>query len=183
MDINMPVMDGITCCRRIKQDPDIASIPVVMVTTAGSAEDVEICRQAGCNDYITKPIDRRLFLDMGRKYLPPVDRREPRIPAKGSVNFSIDGRSVQGEVVDLSIGGAYIASVTCLRQEDRVTLTLTLNDEEPRTIKARGRVAWENRGGIPSKAHLPEGFGVEFLDLDALSRELLIQYVEARKPS
>jgi hypothetical protein len=44
-------------------------------------------------------------------------------------------------------------------------------------------VAWENRGELPSKAHLPEGFGVEFLDLDALSRELLIQYVEARKPS
>src|ERR1039457_2919395 len=35
MDINMPVMDGVSCCAAIKADPGLRSIPVVMVTTKG----------------------------------------------------------------------------------------------------------------------------------------------------
>src|SRR5689334_6862148 len=65
MDLNMPVMDGPTCCAAIKADPELSSIPIVMVTTAGREEDEARCRQAGCDDYLTKPIDRQVFLEKG----------------------------------------------------------------------------------------------------------------------
>lgn len=58
LDIVMPEMDGIETCRRLKEDPTTRGIPVVMVTTKGEPDKVEEAFLAGCNDYITKPIDK-----------------------------------------------------------------------------------------------------------------------------
>jgi CheY-like chemotaxis protein len=58
IDIVMPLMDGITCCRRIKMDPEINHTKVIMVTGTGEYGKVAEAFQAGCDDYITKPIDR-----------------------------------------------------------------------------------------------------------------------------
>ena len=58
LDIMMPKMDGIETCRRLKSNPDTNAIPVVMVTTKGEAERVEQAFLAGCDDYITKPVDK-----------------------------------------------------------------------------------------------------------------------------
>src|ERR1035441_3908591 len=57
--LNMPEMDGIDCCAAIKTDPDLRSIPVIMVTTHGMEESIERCRNAGCDGFLTKPLDRR----------------------------------------------------------------------------------------------------------------------------
>ena len=57
-DIMMPKMDGIEMCRQIKNDPELADVPVVMVTTKGEPEKVEQAFLAGCSDYLTKPIDK-----------------------------------------------------------------------------------------------------------------------------
>ena len=69
MDLNMPEMDGATCCAALKADPELRSIPVILVTTAGMSESVEQCKHAGCDGFLTKPIDRKTFLEMGRKFL------------------------------------------------------------------------------------------------------------------
>ena len=58
LDIMMPEMDGIEVCRRLKEGADTADIPIVMVTTKGEPEMIERAFQAGCDDYITKPIDK-----------------------------------------------------------------------------------------------------------------------------
>ena len=58
LDIMMPRMDGIECCRQIKTDDATKEIKVVMVTTKSEYEKVKEAFEAGCDDYITKPIDR-----------------------------------------------------------------------------------------------------------------------------
>jgi CheY-like chemotaxis protein len=58
LDVVMPEMDGLEMCRRVKGDPETAKIPVVMVTTKGEADRVEQAYLAGCDDYLTKPIDK-----------------------------------------------------------------------------------------------------------------------------
>jgi CheY-like chemotaxis protein len=58
LDLMMPEMDGIETCRRLKENPEIREIPVVVVTTKGEPELVEKAFEAGCNDYITKPVDK-----------------------------------------------------------------------------------------------------------------------------
>jgi CheY-like chemotaxis protein len=57
MDIVMPKMDGIEACRVLRSDEATKEIPIIMVTTRGEAENVEAGYAAGCNDYITKPVN------------------------------------------------------------------------------------------------------------------------------
>ena len=58
LDIMMPELDGVSTCRELKNDPATKHIPVVMVTTKGEPEMVERAFEAGCDDYITKPLDK-----------------------------------------------------------------------------------------------------------------------------
>ena len=58
LDVMMPGMDGIDCCRQLKLNPDWASIPVIMVTALNSQEDLARCFEAGADDFISKPVNR-----------------------------------------------------------------------------------------------------------------------------
>ena len=57
MDVVMPKMNGFDACKRIRQQAVTKDIPIIMVTTRGEPENVEIGFASGCNDYITKPIN------------------------------------------------------------------------------------------------------------------------------
>lgn len=182
MDLNMPIMDGAVCCRKIKENPATVSIPVVMVTTAGRPEDEEHCRGCGCDDYLTKPIDRRQFLAMGRKHLPSINRREPRVPCSSDVTLNVAGQTFTGKAVDVSVGGIYIATMSCMQRDDHLSLSFTINGKRPPlTISTEGRVAWENTGDAKNKLRLPSGFGVEFVGLDERIRNYLREYIEGHE--
>jgi CheY-like chemotaxis protein len=62
LDLMMPDMDGIETLRRLKENPDMQNIPVVVVTTKGDPELVKQAFEAGCDDYVTKPIDKMELL-------------------------------------------------------------------------------------------------------------------------
>ncbi len=57
LDVVMPRMDGFEACRRIRSHDATRAIPVIMVTTRGELDSVELGYESGCNDYITKPIN------------------------------------------------------------------------------------------------------------------------------
>ena len=57
LDVMMPGMDGFEVCKRIKENPAIAHIPVVMVTALTDASDKVRGLQAGADDFLTKPFD------------------------------------------------------------------------------------------------------------------------------
>ena len=63
MDLRLPGMDGLTVTRRLKADPATREIPVVAVTSYAMKGDEETARAAGCCAYVTKPIDKTLFLE------------------------------------------------------------------------------------------------------------------------
>jgi CheY-like chemotaxis protein len=69
LDIMMPKMDGIECCRRIKEDDAMKDVKVVMVTTKSEYERVKEAFAAGCDDYITKPIDKLELLSKIKELL------------------------------------------------------------------------------------------------------------------
>jgi two-component system cell cycle response regulator DivK len=56
MDFGMPVMDGWEATRRIKAEPGLRHIPIIAITSHAMVGDEEKARQAGCDDYMAKPI-------------------------------------------------------------------------------------------------------------------------------
>lgn len=56
LDLNMPRMDGREALRAIKSDPELRSIPVVVLTTSRAEEDILRSYDEGANSYITKPV-------------------------------------------------------------------------------------------------------------------------------
>jgi len=69
LDLVMPEMDGVETLRCLKGNPETKNIPVVVVTTKGDPGMAEQAFAAGCNDYITKPVDKVELLDKLRKHL------------------------------------------------------------------------------------------------------------------
>ena len=70
MDIQLPGIDGYETTRQIKAKLALRAIPIIAVTSyALSGDDVK-AREAGCNDYVTKPFSPRALLAKIREYLP-----------------------------------------------------------------------------------------------------------------
>jgi len=69
MDIQMPVMDGITAAKIIKNDPATKGITMIALTSFAMKGDRERFMEAGFDDYIAKPIDTRKLPAMVKKYL------------------------------------------------------------------------------------------------------------------
>ena len=57
MDIQMPVMDGLTATREIRQDPELSGLPVIALTAGVLAEERQAALDAGVDDFLAKPID------------------------------------------------------------------------------------------------------------------------------
>jgi CheY-like chemotaxis protein len=55
LDVRMPDLDGFETCRRLRQRPDLARVPVAFVTACKTEADVRNCVAAGGNDFIVKP--------------------------------------------------------------------------------------------------------------------------------
>jgi len=62
LDIMMPKMDGIEVCRRLKSDPALPFMPIVMVTAKADSKDVVAGLEAGGDDYLTKPVDHSALI-------------------------------------------------------------------------------------------------------------------------
>ncbi len=63
MDIQLPGMDGLTLTRKIKAHPQMSAIPIVALTAYAMKGDEEKTREAGCDGYISKPIDIENFIN------------------------------------------------------------------------------------------------------------------------
>ena len=57
LDMNLPVMDGWTVARTLRQDPATARLPIIALTAHAMSGDRDRMLEAGCNDYHPKPVD------------------------------------------------------------------------------------------------------------------------------
>jgi len=72
LDLNMPLMGGIELCRKIRENNSIACIYAV----TGNASFIELaaCREAGFDDYFTKPVDGEMLLKAAEEAFEKIDR-------------------------------------------------------------------------------------------------------------
>jgi CheY-like chemotaxis protein len=69
MDLGMPVMDGWEATRRIKANDGLKHIPVIAVTSHAMVGDEIEARKAGCDDYLSKPIDDEALIAKIKRFI------------------------------------------------------------------------------------------------------------------
>lgn len=79
MDLQLPGMDGLEATRSLKAEDAFKQTPVVALTSHAMEGDDEKARQAGCDGYVTKPIDTRSFLDTIEQYAGRSKKSEGRV--------------------------------------------------------------------------------------------------------
>ncbi len=80
LDVMMPKVDGIAACRRIKADPVLSRIPILMLTSLASVDDKVKGLEAGADDYLAKPFDLRELHARVRALLRASRRERDRSP-------------------------------------------------------------------------------------------------------
>ncbi len=69
MDVQIPEMDGLEVMRKIRQIPEIATIPIIVLTALAMDGDREKCLQAGANDYLSKPLKLKKLVMLIQQHL------------------------------------------------------------------------------------------------------------------
>jgi CheY-like chemotaxis protein/Tfp pilus assembly protein PilZ len=180
MDLHMPRMTGAECCAAMKADPALASIPVIMATSAGKDDDHELCRKAGCDGLLTKPFERGLYLDEIRRFIPELDRREARIPFTAAIRFQAFRVTMTGTILDLSTRGIFVATEYALDVGTEIVLTFNLSEANGSLMQAKGVVRWKNTIVKRLTEEYPPGFGLEFTAIAAESLSVFRRFLAKR---
>ncbi len=67
LDIRMPKVDGVEVLRRVKADPGLRLLPVIMLSTTDDPREIERCHRFGCSAYIQKPVNYDTFAHVVRR--------------------------------------------------------------------------------------------------------------------
>ena len=130
LDIMMPLIDGFSVCRQLKDDPETARIPVVICTAKNRKEDLIAAIRAGAEDYIIKPFTKDTVLGKIRRVLgakvpsttrmpAPAERRDSRRKVAGwSLSWGGQGQGgispvYKTKVYDISQKGLSFEFVRC----------------------------------------------------------------------
>ncbi len=184
LDLYMPEMDGEATCRALRSEPALTDVPVIMVTSGSGPSEVARCVEAGCDDYVLKPIRRGPLV---RKITGLVDERafeRVRVPLDVPVEFGpAPGTSArEGRAVNISAGGLFVETAEPVDPGAHLALSFALPvPEAGRPLSANGRVAWVNRGHERRKRDCGPGMGIAFRDLSDAGRSLITRFVRIRR--
>ena len=77
LDLTMPVMDGIATLTKLRADPELKSIPVIMLTAESDRENVFHITKLGVRDYILKPFNENQLLERAGRIVPLQKKDQP----------------------------------------------------------------------------------------------------------
>ena len=72
LDLQMPVMGGFAVIRELRKTPELSKLKVIAVTSFAMKGDREKALEAGFDEYVTKPIDTRKFVELVKNIIPTV---------------------------------------------------------------------------------------------------------------
>jgi phosphate regulon transcriptional regulator PhoB len=103
LDLMMPTMNGLEVCRRLRQDPVTASLPIVMLTAKGDEIDRVLGLEIGADDYVVKPFSPKELLARVRAVL----RRS--LPAPGASPTTLGALTIDPGTHTVSVGDEVLA--------------------------------------------------------------------------
>ncbi len=187
LDLYMPGIDGDEVCRRMRQDNRWKRLPVIMVTAAGKEEEIRKCLDAGCDDYITKPVQKKLLIEKVKRLLGAVKARtEERKPYSLQVQVRGEGQQMVATSRDLSRNGIFLNSPGSLPLGSVVELKLDLPGGRDIVLMGKvKRIKDGPDGGMGIYFIRPEKTGIKELDpllLDAVETGLTAKGTDSTEP-
>jgi CheY-like chemotaxis protein len=70
MDLSLPVIDGLSATKQIREHAAMNSVPIIALSAHDVIDFQGKAKDAGCTDYVTKPVDFNVLITMMEKYLP-----------------------------------------------------------------------------------------------------------------
>lgn len=174
---------GLALCRQIKTTPSLSSLPVILLYDQENPSLQQSCVDAGCDGYLSKPLNRQRFLELGRSLLAGI--REKRSSCELSVDYRTGIGNHSAKALDISSGGVFLQTPERFPLGETFKLEIHLGSEKqqgPR-ICCDGSIAWENRPEEPVKPHLPEGYGVKFTVVPPQAAAILNGFLKTLKMS
>ena len=169
MDMQMPVMDGLTATREIRKLPRHAQLPIVAMTANAMAGDRDRCIEAGMNDHVAKPIDPEQLWSTLARWIKPQDAQAVAEPARKPATQSQDVPCALAPIagLDMSAGlhralGREVLYVSLLRK-----FVLGQREFSARLATALAQPDWQDAERL---AHTLKGLSAQIGAID-LSRQ------------
>ena len=175
-DLSMREMDGDELCRRIRHDPDLRRLPVIVVTSGGSPDEHERAVRAGADGVISKPLCRVSLLQVVQRFLRLTTRSFERVSFEAEVRLSANGTDIWGWARNVSRGGMFVEAEAVLEPDSEFEIEFTVPDTSI-VVQPTARVVWRQLPGDPQRT---AGMGLQFLKLDREAEQWLEQYVYER---
>ncbi len=170
----MPGINGDEVCRQIRKNSIWQKLPILMVTAAGKPEEVQSCLDAGCDDYITKPVNKQELREKVERLLGTVQRRTAeRVAVRLPIQLQEGGRLHVVTAKDISTSGICLQSSAALEENTTVEMKLE-GPEGVEPISLYGKI---KRTGKQDE----EGCGVYFIYPDQKSKKLLDRLILSKK--
>jgi CheY-like chemotaxis protein len=169
-------VSGLELCKMIKQNPILADIPFVFISTDGLEETRMKAQAAGCVDYLMKPVTAGEFHKLMQCHL-PFHKKRHHVRAKMQVTAIIDnGKELKiMETLTLGEGGLYLSGESPYKVGTKLTVNLQLPSLSSPLI-LQGEVVYiiDN-----NQAALAKGMGIKFIGLNQNTGEILSHYIES----
>ncbi len=168
--------DGLSLCAEIVGCPETAAVPVVFVTTDGSRDGRRRAEDAGCSDYLTKPVTINDIHDMLQRNLPFEKKRlTPRIRAELDVEIASGKRRISAKTETIGCGGMLVAACgegIHIGQTVQISLCLPSNSDP---AKLTGEIIYLLESADSTQE---PGIGIKFTDMGPDGGASLAQFVE-----
>lgn len=178
LDLMMPDMKGDEVCAKIKSDPKTRHIPVIIVTVHSTPEEIEKCMKAGCDDFLTKPIDQNTLIRKVAEILKIPHRKQVRILVRIDVKGKSGSRSFFGTTENLSEGGMFLIMENLIEPRSIVSLRFFLPGTR-NEINAKAEILRVDKESYKNLY----GYGLRFTDISEENLKAIRQFIASRVAS
>lgn len=175
-ELKLPGMNGLDFLRKVKQDPHLKAIPVIILTSMNKADLEKMCRDAGCAAYFRKPFEPDELYREIQKATETAPRKYIRLETcltmvlgEGSEKESLSAECITA----ISENGMYVSTVKPQPVGAAIPVTMIVNNEK---IRIEGMVLYSFTAGHgPLKQ---PGMGIKFLRISPEGKALLQRYIK-----